>query len=126
MKVAGLVIVGLGSLFFSAMGVGEMIGGDLSGLQHLPPAALLGAFVYLGWRHPVAVGIVLVIIAFGLASLYAFAFFGSDESVGTRIAWALQVALPPLVAGVLLIAAARREGRGPAGSHPSPPSPGLS
>ena len=53
--------------------------------------------------------------------LYAAGFFGSDEPVGTRIAWALQVALPPLVAGALLIGAARREGGGPAESTPSPP-----
>ena len=106
MKLAGLVIVGLGSLFFLAMGVGEMASGDLSGFQHLPPAALFGALVYLGRRHPYAVGIVLVIIAFGLASLYAAGPIGSDEPVGMRIAWALQVALPPLVAGALLIGAA--------------------
>jgi hypothetical protein len=123
MKLAGLVIAGLGSLFFLAMGIGEMAGGDLSGFQHLPPAALLGGLVYLGWRHPYAVGIVLVIISFALASLYAFT--GSDEPVGMRFSWAVQIALPPLVAGALLIAAARRETGGPAGSHPSPPSPGY-
>jgi hypothetical protein len=61
------------------------------------------------------VGIVLVLIAFGLASLYAAAIIGSDEPAGMRIAWALQVALPPLVAGALLIGAARRDGASPDG-----------
>lgn len=117
MKLSGLVIAGLGSLFFLAMGIGEMAGGDLSGFQHLPPAALLGGLVYLGWRHPYPVGIVLVIISFGLASLYAF--MGTDEPVGMRFAWAVQIALPPLVAGALLIGAARREGGGAEASHPS-------
>jgi hypothetical protein len=122
MKLAGLVIAGLGSLFFLTMGIGEMAGGDLSGFQHLPPAALLGGLVYLGWRHPYPVGIVLLIISFALASLYAFT--GSDEPVGMRFSWAVQVALPPLVAGALLIEAARRERGGP-GAHPSAPSPGI-
>lgn len=118
MKLAGLVIVGLGSLFFLAMGVGEMAGGDLSGFIHLPPAVVLGALVYLGRRHPFAVGMVLVIIAFGLASLYAIA---GDLALGLRIAWALQIALPPLVAAGLLLAASRREGGAPVGSTLSPP-----
>jgi peptidoglycan/LPS O-acetylase OafA/YrhL len=123
MKLIGLVIVGLGSLFFFFLGVAEMAGGDLSGFQHLLPAALFGALAYVGRRHPYPVGIVLVIIAFGLASLYAAGFIGSDEPVGTRIAWALQVALPPLVAGALLIGSAR--GRTPSRIHPSPPHRGV-
>ena len=65
LKVAGLVIVALGALSFLALGVGEMVGGEPSGFQHLPEAALLGALGYLGWRHPHAVGIVLVLISLG-------------------------------------------------------------
>jgi protein-S-isoprenylcysteine O-methyltransferase Ste14 len=115
LKSVGLVIVALGSLFFLIMGVGEIAGGEVSGVQHLPAAALLAALVYLGRRHPYGVGVVLVLIGLGLASLYATGFFGSHEPVGMRIAWALQVALPPLAAGVLLLGAARREREGPKG-----------
>jgi hypothetical protein len=112
MKLAGLVIVALGALFFLAMGVGEMVGGDLSGFQHLPEAALLGALVYLGWRHPYAVGIVLVLLSVAIACLYAVR---GPASAGLLFASALQIALPPLVAGALLIGAARRETGGQAG-----------
>jgi hypothetical protein len=109
MKLAGLVIVALGSLFFLFIGVGEIAGGEVSGIQHLPAAALFGALVYLGRRHPYGVGVVLVVIAFGLASLYALGLVASDEPGGTRIALALLVAVPPLVAGALLVGAERRE-----------------
>jgi hypothetical protein len=120
MQLAGLAIVALGSLAFVAMGVGEMVGGDPSGVQHLPEAALLGALVYLGWRHPHAVGIALVLLSIGIASLYAVA---GPESVGLRFAWGLQIALPPFVAGALLIRAARRGDSHPAAPRTPPPSP---
>jgi hypothetical protein len=121
MKFAGLLIVAVGALFFLLMGVGELAGGDLSGIQHLPEAVLLGALAYLGRRHPYAVGIALVFISLGIATLYAMV---GSESVGLRFAWAVQIALPPLVAGGLLIGAARREGGGRTGPH-APPSPGF-
>ena len=122
MKLSGLAIVALGSLFFLAMGVGEMAGGDLSGFQHLPQAVLLGALVFLGWRHPYAVGTVLVFIALGIAALYAVA---GSVSLGLRFAWAVQIAVPPLAAGALLIGAARRERGRPATPRARPPSPGY-
>ena len=118
-KLLGLVIVGLGSVFFLALGVAEIAGGDLSGFQHLAPAVLFGVLVYLGRLHPLAVGVVLVLIAFGLAAIYAV--MGFEESAGMRIAWAMQIALPPLVAGGLLIVAAHREHGGQAGFR-KPPS----
>lgn len=125
MKVLGLAVVALGSLFFLLMGVGEIAGGEVSGVQHLPQAALLAALVLFGRRHPYGVGVVLFLIGLGFASLYAAGFFGVDEPVGTRIGWALQIALPPLVAAVLLIGSAQREREGPDGRAQSARAPEI-
>lgn len=58
-----LTILTLYGAFFLAFGVGEVAGGDLSGMIHLAPAVLIYALVYLCWRRPFEGGITLIIAA---------------------------------------------------------------
>jgi hypothetical protein len=43
--------------------VGESVGGDLSGLSHLVPVVLIGLLMWLGWKHSLLAGILLLFVA---------------------------------------------------------------
>lgn len=59
-KIAALLLLGLGVGFFLIFAVAELAGGDIAGIQHLPPAALLGALLWLGWKRPRTAGLVVL------------------------------------------------------------------
>ena len=88
-----------------AAAIGETAGGDLSGIQHLPPAAILGALLWVGWRHPLAAGTVLLALAVPLGVAYIVVLV----SRSLPPTWALIVVLPPVVTGWLLVRAGRHE-----------------
>ena len=100
-KIAGLVLLGLGVGFYLAFAVGEIAGGDIGGLQHLPPAALLAVLLWVGWRRPRPAGIVLLVLAVPLALAYLALLVVGDPP----LTWALVVTLPPVVTGLLLVRA---------------------
>jgi peptidoglycan/LPS O-acetylase OafA/YrhL len=104
-KVAALVLLGLGVAFYSMLAFGEMVGGDISGIQHLPPALTLGALSWVAWRRPLTAGIVLLVLAVPLGAAY-LAFLVVRELPLTL--W-LFIALPPFVTGLLLVQAGRGE-----------------
>jgi hypothetical protein len=58
-----LTILTLYGAFFLAFGVGEIAGGEPSGVIHLVPALLIYALVYLCWRRPFEGGITLMVVA---------------------------------------------------------------
>ena len=66
-KIAALLLTGLGVGFCLIFAVSELAGGEISGIQHLPPAALLGALLWLGWKRPRTAGII-VLLALALRS----------------------------------------------------------
>jgi hypothetical protein len=104
-KLAALMLIGLGAGFFLTFAVAELAGGDVAGAQHLPPAAFLGALLWLGWKRPRAAGIALLVVAvpLGAALLVAFAVEGRPAEVWVP----LSIALPPILAGWLLLRAGR-------------------
>ena len=52
MKIVALVLLGLGVAFYLSFTVGEMAGGDVSGIQHLAPAVIPALLLFLSWRRP--------------------------------------------------------------------------
>jgi hypothetical protein len=104
-KIAALVLLGLGAAFYLTFAVGEVAGGDISGVQHLPPAAIFAALMYLGWKRPRTAGIVLLALAVPLGAVYVGVLIARD----LPLTWALFVALPPVVTGLLLLRAGRPE-----------------
>ena len=100
-KIAALVLLALGVAFYLMFAVGELAGGDVSGIQHLAPAALLGALLWLGWRRPLVAGIVLLALAVPLGVAYVVVLVVRDLPP----TWALWIALPPVVTGYLLVRA---------------------
>ena len=95
----GLVAVTVGMLLIFT--IGEVAGGDISGLQHLLQAVPLVIVAWLAWRHPLWGGITLITVSLVLAGLYFVLFeVGSLAVVAVVLA---AVCLPPFLAGVLFV-----------------------
>lgn len=62
LKIFALVLMALAAAFFTFMGVGEMLGGDLSGMGHLPPVVLIILLMWFGWRKPLAGGATMLLL----------------------------------------------------------------
>ena len=107
-KIAALVLLALGIAFYLAFAVGEMAGGDMTGVQHLVPTAVLAGLGWMAWRRPRRAGIVLLVLAVPFAVWYITLLVIRD----LPLIWALFVALPPVATGLLLVRAGRREPQG--------------
>lgn len=110
-KIAALMLVGLGIAFFLIFAVGELAGGETSGVQHLPPAALLGALLWLGWKRPRAAGIIVLLL---LAAPLTFGFaigMATEDARSAEMWFALLIPLVPIVTGGLFLWAGRGERR---------------
>jgi hypothetical protein len=109
-KIAALMLLGLGVGFFLLFAAAELAGGDVAGIQHLPPAAVLGALLWLGWKRPRTAGIVLLALAVPLG--VAFAVGVAVEGVRPGEFWvALLIPLVPVLTALLFLWAGRGERR---------------
>lgn len=110
-KIAALMLLGLGVGFFLMFAAAELAGGDIAGIQHLPPAAVLGALLGLGWKRPRTAGIVLLALAVPLGVAYVVG--AAVEGVRPGELWvALSIPLVPVLTGWILLRAGRdRSGR---------------
>ena len=107
LKRAALGLLGLFVAFWVFMGVGEMIGGDLSGVSHLPQAVLAAGLMWLGRRRPQLAGVVLL----GLAVL-AFAFFARMPMLNDMTPVYILLVGPLALGGLLFAASGRLAQRG--------------
>ena len=85
-KIAALVLLGLGIAFSLLFTIGEMAGGDVAGIQHLPPAVVLVGLVWLAWKRPTVAGIVLLMLAVPLGTAYVVVLVVHD----LPLTWALE------------------------------------
>jgi hypothetical protein len=104
-KLTALVLLGLGIVFYLMFAVGEMAGGDVSGIEHVPPAVILAVLFWAAWKHPLMAGIVLLALAVPLAIAYVVVLVVND----LPLTWALWIALPPVLTGFFLVRAGRQE-----------------
>lgn len=103
-KITALALMALAALFFSFMGIGEMIGGDLSGVIHLPPVALIILMMWFGWKKPMPGGATM----FGLGLLISFVFL-IITTQADRLLAILLMGGPFLLPGILFMAASLLE-----------------
>lgn len=82
-------------------GIGEAMGGDLSGLMHLVEVAIVGAVVWLAWKRPLWGGILLLIGAALQTFNFWHAFQNADASA--VIAPLVIILLPLAFSGLLLL-----------------------
>lgn len=101
LKYLALAPLGLLTAFLLLMGIGEMAGGDLSGISHLIPAVLAVILMFLVNKQPAIGGWVLVILGLAAAIIYYGAMIGSQD----KLQAALMMGLPFVVSGLLLLAA---------------------
>ena len=101
LKIAALALMALAALFFSFMGVGEMLGGDLSGAFHLPPVALIALMMWFGWKKPFSGGATM----FGLGIVISIFFFVVTTQTDRAVAIFL-LGGPFLLPGLMFMAAA--------------------
>lgn len=106
--VAILTIPVVMDVMFSAA---ELQRGDLLGLQHLVFAVPLIGLIVLAWRQPATAAEVLLLVSGPLAVGYLLGTDGASMSLGAKLATEIIFVLPPLLAGLLLLGAARAEGR---------------
>lgn len=97
-RYAALILLGLGVAFYLTFAIGEMAGGDVGGVQHLPPVALLAGLLLVAVRRPGIAGRILLALALPLGTLYIVLLVVR----GLPPTWALVVVLPPVITGWLL------------------------
>jgi hypothetical protein len=100
----GLLLVPLG--FFLLFAFGEVFSGDLSGLSHLVPAALIALVIFLASKRPRIAGILLLVVGIVFGVGYAL-----DGSSNFRTIFLVEsfLFLPPFVSGILLILSSREK-----------------
>lgn len=99
LKIAAAVPAGLLTIFLLFMGLGEMFGGDISGVQHVIPAMVLLALMWLGWKKPNLGGWGLCIVSL------VFSIIVVTMNIPTEIKRnvLLIMALPAFLSGALLL-----------------------
>jgi hypothetical protein len=99
LKIAAFVLADLLTIFLLFMGLGEMFGGDISGIQHVIPAAVLLALMWLGWKHPYWGGLGLCIAGLLLGVVVTVMNIPMD----VKRNFLLIIALPAFLSGALLL-----------------------
>jgi hypothetical protein len=115
LKTIAAALIAVPAIALLALGIGEMAGGEPSGVQHLPEAAVLLALLVLAWRRPafagrllVGLGGVLFVLWLALVLTRRDVDIWSAELLGWVVA-AVVLFAGPVVAGVLLVRAARED-----------------
>ena len=113
LRIAALALLAIPTAILLLFAIGEVVGGDVSGLQHVPEAALLLGLMFFAWRHPLGTGIALLAIGSVLLVVWsALVLLGEiggegDSRVVVWLAAGGILFLPPLAAGALLLRASR-------------------
>ena len=101
LKFAAMVPLAFMVLILLAFGIGESLGGDLSGLMHLVPVVLVGLVVWMCWKRPLWGGILLLAGAIVQAAMFWRMFMRADAS--EIIAPLVIMILPLAFSGLLLL-----------------------
>jgi FtsH-binding integral membrane protein len=104
LKIIALVFPGLTLAVLLLFAFGETIGGDWSGLGHLIQAAPIVFLMWLGWRHPLAGGILFLVLSFVVGYSLGEMLRGPEW-----VAPFLIMITPLFLSGILLLGAAGLE-----------------
>lgn len=106
LKIIALIFPGLTIAVLLLFAIGETIGGDWSGLGHLIQAVPIVFLMWLGWRHPLSGGILLLVLSFLAAYSLGDILRGPEW-----LAPFLIIITPLILSGILLLSAAGLERR---------------
>jgi hypothetical protein len=104
LKIIALVFPGLTVAVLLLFALGETIGGDWSGLGHLIQAIPIAFLMWLGWKHPLSGGILLLVLSFLAAYSMGEILRGPEW-----LAPSLIIIAPLILSGILLLGAAGLE-----------------
>jgi hypothetical protein len=104
LKIVGILPIGLIMLVSLVFGIGESLGGEVSGLMHLIPVVLIGLAIWLGWSYPLWAGILLLAMAlFRILALIPELFLRPPGSTwNASLFWLM--AIPAISGGLFLYA----------------------
>lgn len=90
-------------LILLLFGIGETVGGDISGIQHFVPVIFVGLVAWLGWKRPLWGGILF--LAGALVEAAVFWRFFAEAEAGAIAAPLVIMVLPLAFSGLLLLLA---------------------
>ena len=104
-ELAATAVAGVTLAMLSMFTLGEVFGGDWSGLAHLVQLVPLAILIALGWRFPYSIG--LVLIGIGAALTLAYYIDSADSSIATseKLLVGALFLLPPLLSGACFVLA---------------------
>jgi len=113
LKIVASVVLMVPATILLAFALGEMLGGDISGAQHLVQAAPLLLLLLASWRYPRVVGALLITVGtltFAIWCAWVIPHRAPELREVSVLMWigtAGTLFLPPLVAGWFLMRAGR-------------------
>ena len=103
LKIAAMIPLGFMVLVLLMFGIGETLGGDLSGLMHLVPVVFVGLVIWLCWKRPSWGGILLLVGVLLEVIMFWRMFTSADTSA--MVAPLVIMILPLAFSGLLLLIA---------------------
>jgi hypothetical protein len=104
LRSAALALAVLPIIALLVLTAAELVGGDISGVQHLFQIAPLALLVWAAWRWPEAGGIVLATVGLGLAMVYPVL---TGLPARTVVVTEVLLFVPVILAGALFVVSAR-------------------
>ena len=101
LKITALIFLGWTSAILLLFMIGEIVGGEWSGLGHLIQVIPILLLMWLGWKRPLSGGILLLVLGF-----IAFHSFVSALRGPGWLAPFMTIIAPLLLSGFLLLGAA--------------------
>ena len=101
LKITAMLPLALMSLIFLIFGLGETIGGDITGIQHFVQLLIVGSFAWLGWKRPLWGGIVYLAAATASVGLF-WRIFTEDAGI-PNFGPLVIITLPLAFSGLLLL-----------------------
>lgn len=102
LRIVACIILGIPLVVFLIFGIGEMVGGDLSGGMHLVEA-LVGI---LAWKRPFEAGIILCLSSLALGGFFLINLLADHVREGPINFHSLLIlVLPTLITGILFLSA---------------------
>lgn len=106
LKYAGMAILVIPIAILLLFTIGEVAGGDISGLGHLLQVFPIIVLAIAAWKWPRIAGLFLIGLGILLAAIYPFVF--SHLRFEVVLITEVMLFLPPIVSGTLLLLSTRQ------------------